>query len=93
MSPFLAFISGIGGYELLGILAIVLLLFGPRKLPELARGLGKSIKEFKKAAQEVQDDFQDAMDATDTKEPAKTNSQREKAPVAAQKKQASASSD
>lgn len=83
--PLLAFISGIGGYELLGILAIVLLLFGPRKLPELARGLGKSIKEFKKAAQEVQDDFQEAMDATETNKEASKPVTREKAASAPKK--------
>jgi sec-independent protein translocase protein TatA len=69
MSTFqLAFIQGIGGPELLIILVIILLLFGAKKLPELAKGLGKSMKEFKKAAQEVQEDFQEAMDSN---EPAK----------------------
>lgn len=66
MNPFHpAFIQGIGGPELLIILVIILLLFGAKKLPELAKGLGKSMKEFKKAAQEVQDDFQEAMDASE----------------------------
>jgi sec-independent protein translocase protein TatA len=63
-----AFIQGIGGPELLIILVIILLLFGAKKLPELAKGLGKSMKEFKKATQDVQEDFQEAMDAVDTKE-------------------------
>ena len=61
-----AFIQGIGGPELLIILVIILLLFGAKKLPELAKGLGKSMKEFKKATQEVQEDFQEAMDSVDT---------------------------
>jgi sec-independent protein translocase protein TatA len=43
---------GIGGTELLIILAIVLLLFGGAKLPQLARGLGQSMKEFKKASKD-----------------------------------------
>jgi sec-independent protein translocase protein TatA len=43
---------GLGGSELLIILAIVLLLFGGAKLPQLAKGLGQSMKEFKKAAKE-----------------------------------------
>ena len=43
---------GVGGSELLIILAIVLLLFGGAKLPQLAKGLGQSMKEFKKAAKE-----------------------------------------
>ena len=68
MNPFYpAFIQGIGGPELLIILVIILLLFGAKKLPELAKGLGKSMKEFKKAAAEVQGDFQEAMDAVEEK--------------------------
>jgi sec-independent protein translocase protein TatA len=43
---------GIGGTELLVILALALLLFGGTKLPSLARGLGQSIKEFKKASRD-----------------------------------------
>lgn len=66
--PHLSFIQGVGGPELLIILIIILLLFGAKKLPELAKGLGRSMKEFKKATQEVQEDFQEAMDATETEE-------------------------
>lgn len=40
-------VLGMGGWEVLLILAVVILLFGAKKLPELARGLGKGIKEFK----------------------------------------------
>jgi sec-independent protein translocase protein TatA len=43
----------IGMPELLVIMLVVLLLFGSKRLPELARGLGKSIREFKKATDEV----------------------------------------
>ena len=42
-------IFNLGGGEIVLILAIVLILFGAKKLPELARGLGQGIKEFKKA--------------------------------------------
>jgi sec-independent protein translocase protein TatA len=45
-------LSGIRGGELLIILAVVLLLFGARKLPELARSLGASAKEFRKGVSE-----------------------------------------
>jgi sec-independent protein translocase protein TatA len=45
-------VMGLSGGELLIILAIILLLFGGSKLPSLARGLGQSMKEFKKAARD-----------------------------------------
>lgn len=49
-SCFFAGIMGLGGPEVLLIFAVLLLLFGGSKLPELAKGLGKSIKEFKHAS-------------------------------------------
>lgn len=45
--------------ELIVILLIILLLFGAAKLPEIARALGKSIKEFKKAGKEIKDDIKE----------------------------------
>jgi sec-independent protein translocase protein TatA len=65
----LAIFQSIGATELLIIFVIILLLFGSKKLPELARGLGRSMKEFKKATQDVQQDFQEAMDAADPQKP------------------------
>ncbi|MDR1284296.1 MAG: twin-arginine translocase TatA/TatE family subunit [Opitutaceae bacterium] len=62
---------GIGGTELIVILVIVLLLFGGAKLPALARGLGQSIKELKKA--QVMDDDEDG-NGNDRKK--KTESQK-----------------
>ncbi len=47
--------------ELLVILLVILLLFGAKRLPELARGMGKSIREFKKATSEVEDDIREAL--------------------------------
>jgi sec-independent protein translocase protein TatA len=47
---------GLGYQELLIILVIVLVLFGANRLPELARSLGSSVKEFKKGVNEVQKD-------------------------------------
>jgi sec-independent protein translocase protein TatA len=43
----------IGMQEMLVIMVVILLLFGSKKLPGLARGLGKSMREFKKAAEDV----------------------------------------
>lgn len=46
----------IGGQEILIILLIVLVLFGGRKIPELMKGLGKGVREYKKAMNNVEDD-------------------------------------
>jgi len=62
MNPFLAFIEGIGGPELMLIMFIVLLLFGANKLPELARGMGKAVREFKKATSTVETEMRRAME-------------------------------
>jgi sec-independent protein translocase protein TatA len=55
-------IFNLGGGEIVLILALVLILFGAKKLPELAKGLGTGIKEFKKATREVTEEVQSAMD-------------------------------
>ena len=65
-------IAGIlGGQELLIILLIILILFGGSKLPSLARGLGQSIKEFKKASKD-DDETKPATDAKPAAEAKKT---------------------
>ncbi len=53
---FFAFIRNIGGPEILIVLVVVLLLFGAKKLPGLARSVGASAKEFKKGVEEGADD-------------------------------------
>ena len=50
----------IGGQELILILLLVLVLFGAKKLPELARGMGQAIKEFQKAKDEFGDELNKA---------------------------------
>ena len=50
----------LGGPDLLVILLIILVLFGAKKLPELARGLGQAIKEFQKAKDEFTDELHKA---------------------------------
>jgi TatA/E family protein of Tat protein translocase len=52
--PQLALIGTIGGPEMIMIFVVILLLFGAKKLPELARGVGKSMGEFKKAREEFE---------------------------------------
>lgn len=58
----LMFAGMLGGWEIILILAVVLILFGAKKLPELAKGLGTGIKEFKKATREVQDEISNAAE-------------------------------
>jgi sec-independent protein translocase protein TatA len=50
-------LGNIGGQELFLILLIVLIFFGAKKLPDLARGLGQGIREFRKAAKDVQEEI------------------------------------
>ena len=52
--------SWFGGPQVILILAIVIILFGAKKIPELARGVGLGIKEFKKATKEVTDEIHNA---------------------------------
>jgi len=65
-------VFGIGGGELLIVLFIVLLLFGATKLPQLAKGLGQSVKEFKKASKDDPDE-EKAAEAKKPSDPSKTN--------------------
>ena len=59
----------LGGMEWVIVILAILLLFGSKKIPELAKGLGQGIKEFKKATREVTDEIQNAP--TETPTPAK----------------------
>lgn len=54
---------GLGPAELLIIGVLALLFIGPKKLPELARGLGKSLREFQKAKNEFSDEFNSELNA------------------------------
>jgi sec-independent protein translocase protein TatA len=58
------FASMLGGWQVILIVLIVVILFGGKKIPELAKGLGLGIKEFKKAAREVTDEVQKAGEET-----------------------------
>ncbi|ACF12005.1 twin-arginine translocation protein, TatA/E family subunit [Chlorobaculum parvum NCIB 8327] len=65
----------IGGPELLLVLAVILILFGGQKIPELARGLGKGIREFKKAQADIESEFNKAVDTvSDSSKPSKNSS-------------------
>ena len=54
------FAFGLGGWEWVVVVFAVLLLFGSKRIPDLARSLGASIKEFKKGAREVTEEIQNA---------------------------------
>jgi sec-independent protein translocase protein TatA len=60
----LLFFNGLGGGELLLIGLAILLFFGGKKLPELMRGLGKGIREFQDAKNEVKDQINKELDET-----------------------------
>jgi sec-independent protein translocase protein TatA len=56
---------GMGAQELLLILVIVLVLFGAKRIPEIARGLGRSVSEFKKGVREIDAETRSAIDAAE----------------------------
>ena len=53
---------GMGPWEILVILLIALLLFGAKRIPEIAQGLGKGITEFKRAVRDVQGEIENSVD-------------------------------
>ena len=55
--PQFALIGPLGWSELLIIFFIILIIFGPRKLPEVAEAMGKSIQKFKRASREIRDEI------------------------------------
>ena len=57
-----------GGWEMVVIAIVILLLFGAKKLPELAKGLGQGIREFKGAVDGVKDEINDAKDKVESEE-------------------------
>jgi len=60
MNSPLLFLGDIGGSELILIMVVILIFFGANKIPELARGLGKGIREFKDASSEIRNEFERA---------------------------------
>ena len=59
---------GLGPWEIGLIILVVIILFGGKKLPALARGLGLGLREFKKATREIKDEVKSATDDVDDNE-------------------------
>ena len=84
---FVASLMNLGGPDLIVILLIILVLFGAKKLPELARGMGSAIKEFQKAKDDFNDELRSAgqndvaKNQPEVQRPAATIPQIESAPV------------
>ena len=57
----LGFFGGLGGWEILLILMVLLIFFGAKRIPELARGLGKGIREFKDATKEIKNEIEEGV--------------------------------
>ncbi|ADW22891.1 MULTISPECIES: TatA/E family twin arginine-targeting protein translocase [Thermus] len=68
----------LGMPEILVILVVALLIFGPKKLPELGRSLGQSIREFKRGAQEIREELEKSVDVREEKGPEGARLAREK---------------
>jgi sec-independent protein translocase protein TatA len=56
-----------GGWELIVIILFVIIFFGAKKIPEIARGMGKGIREFKDATKEIKDEIQEGSKDDKTK--------------------------
>ncbi|GAA3923515.1 twin-arginine translocase TatA/TatE family subunit [Hymenobacter algoricola] len=59
-TPLFLFLGDLGGGEIMLIMVVILIFFGANKIPELARGLGKGIREFKDASSEIRSEFENA---------------------------------
>ncbi len=80
------FAAFLGGWEWVIVLLAVLLLFGAKKIPELARGMGQGIREFKKATKEVTDEIQNTPSETTAPTPGTPGQKLPPANTAAQSK-------
>lgn len=64
MTSSFLFLGGIGATEAVLIFVAIVFLFGAKKIPELARGLGKGIREFKDATKEIKDNIEEGINNT-----------------------------
>lgn len=73
-------VGPLGIWELLIILVVVLLIFGPRRLPEMAKGLGQSVREFRKGIRDMRADF-DGSEEDDAEPKKKAKAPAQAAPA------------
>ncbi|MCC7028041.1 MAG: twin-arginine translocase TatA/TatE family subunit [Saprospiraceae bacterium] len=64
----LLFLGNIGGWEMVAVVFVVLLLFGGKKIPELMRGLGSGIREFNNAKNSINNEIREGMREAERKE-------------------------
>ena len=64
--------GSIGPAELILIFVVALLVFGPKKLPEIGRSVGKAIREFKRTSEEIKGRIEEEIEASEVKDVAKT---------------------
>nr|MBR9811254.1 twin-arginine translocase TatA/TatE family subunit [bacterium] len=82
MNTIVAFLGPIGGPEMFLIFMVLLLLFGAKKLPQLARGIGKSVGEFRKAREEFEDEIRKGGEELDNEVKKSDDDKVSKAPGA-----------
>ncbi|MDO6391860.1 twin-arginine translocase TatA/TatE family subunit [Pontibacter sp. BT731] len=58
LASILLFIGGLGGPEVILIILVFVLFFGAKRIPEMAKGLGRGIREFKESSREIKDNFE-----------------------------------
>lgn len=92
MSP-IAFIQNLSSWEIILIFLVVLLFFGAKRLPDLFRSLGKSLREFKKATSDIEDDIRNAMEEEDEKPGKKAKTPEKTEPITEPKAVESKSAD
>ncbi len=71
----LLFIGNLGGWEMVAIVFVILLLFGGKKIPELMRGLGAGIREFNNAKNAINSEIKEGMREADRKSVSDSNPQ------------------
>lgn len=67
-----------GGWEMIVIILLILLFFGAKRIPELARGLGRGMYEFRKAADDIKKEIDSGVKSTDPNSSSKSSKEEEK---------------